>query len=311
MRLTLDLKTAVQLLTQGGVFWAKFAHAGTDLNPGQIRSLLAKLDLHLRKAKNPRNAPLDAVTYLRAMIDDSSDARLEQTWREAMVGLDGVQAYQYPWGNKNKTKKLRELAKDARVLHAFQASAVACESISRDVLALLMIDASDASGDALMPHFERALKDPDRLEALEEVQRHESPATAALFSRARGELQQIRAASPVLELGRQFGLAKGDRFKLTVELRATKPVKRNTFDVAMIFFDSNESPGFKLRHGQVTQTPTSHSAWWNDVTSTLPGLAKSLAKVAKKQNVEWSFETAITKPLGRVKATGLLAWLQR
>ena len=110
------------------MFWAKFARAGRALNAGQICTSLVKLERHLARPKNSPDTPIDAFTYLRAMVDDSSDERLAQTWREAMVGLDGVQAYQYPWGNKNKAKKLRELAKDSRVLHAFQASAVACET---------------------------------------------------------------------------------------------------------------------------------------------------------------------------------------
>ena len=39
MSLTLDGQTAIELLSQGGVFWAKFARAGKKLNAAEIRRL--------------------------------------------------------------------------------------------------------------------------------------------------------------------------------------------------------------------------------------------------------------------------------
>ena len=249
----------------------------------------------------------NSATFIKALVDDASDEALVASWREAMAALDDIQ--KYPFDATKRGKKLGEVAKNARILGAWQASAVGSEHVSKDVLALLVIDASAASIDALLPHFERAMGDPVRLRVLDALARYETAATAPLFARIRTETASQRAASPVLAFGEKFGLAKNGRFKLTVKVRAKKPAERHTYDFVSLVFDSNEPKGFWVNRGQETLTAGSSSMWQRGVTCTLANLPKAIAKAARDAKVEWDFKKVTTKPLGPAKAVALIQWL--
>lgn len=296
---------AIDLLSQGEVWWSKFAYAAKALPADTIRTLLARLQREIAKDKGVLTC---AVHYLTAMVGDAtSDEALVGRWRAALAGLDGLQMYSE--SHAKKAKKLKRLAGVAQVLAAWQTAVVASQTVARDALALLIIDATDASLDALLPHFERARGDHALLEQLESLQRYQSPATTALFASVKGTLSTKRAASPVLALGERFGLATKGRFQLKVVIRATKPAKRSTYDEVCLTFDSNEVPGYFLTRGQETTSATSSSSWHREVKTPLNKLPQALARVARDAKVQWNFEQATTRPLGRAKAARLLDWL--
>jgi hypothetical protein len=291
---------AIDLLARGEVWWSKFAHAAKLLPPAQLRRLLARLQREVAKNKGVLAC---AVHYLGAMVDDSSDDALVKSWRAALVGLDGVQMYAFDLTKKHN--KLKRLASDARLVAAWQEAAVASERLAFDVLALLVIDASDASLDALLPHLERARGDHERLEQLEALQRYQTPATAALFAQVRDTLHRRRAGSAVLALGERFGLASQGRFQLKLVIRAKQRVQGSTFDEVSLTFDSHEAPGYFLTFGQASNTSSSH----REVKTSLEKLPKALTKLARAAKAEWNFAQATARPHGRAKVTKLLAWL--
>lgn len=286
----------LDVLTRGGEGWSKFAWHGKTYTAAQIRKLLGAVK------RAPRKRALDcAEKFLEASLDVSNDTALETTWRAALSVLDDIQ--KYPFDATKRGKKLRDIARSEHVLSAWQAAARAQELPSA-VLALLIIDASEASLDALVPHFERALTDRDVLEAFEDLERYVSSRTAPLFARLKSHGAAERAQSPVLAFGERFGLAKSGRFKLKLELLATKPVKRFTYDFVTLSFDSHDTPGFALTTGQQTRTSNSSSMWQRGVKTSLEGLPKTLEKLARKANVEWDFAKA--KP---ARASRLIRWL--
>lgn len=295
---------AVDLLARGDVWWSKFASAAKSLPAKDIRALLARLQREVAKNKGVLAC---AVHYLSSMVDEASDEALLSSWHEALVGLDGIQTY--PFDPTKKGKKLKKLAADSRFLTAWQTSVVASQTVARDALALLIIDASDASLDALLPHFERARDDHDLLAQLETLQRYQSPATAALFASVKGSLTAKRTASPVMALGERFGLVTKGRFQLKVVIRATKPAKRSTFDEVCLTFDSHEVPGYLLAYGQESSTPTSTTSWHRKVKTSLDHVPKAIATLAKTKRLQWNFAQATTRPLGRAKAAKLIDWL--
>ncbi len=314
---TYDAKTLIELLQRDGVFWAKFAYDCKAADEAEIRKVLANVERASKKRQPAHSGLLSAATYLKAMVGDATGPELVRCWQKAMTGLDGIQAYQYA-SRKQKAAKLASLARDGQFVAAWQAAAVGADWLPLDVLSLLLVDATDASIDALLPHVERALTDPERLAMFEEAARYETPATAALFARMRGELSSQRAASPVLALGERFGLASKGRFRLTVEVRATKPAKRTrtevTYDVATVTFDSNNDPGFGLSRGQRSRTQgagsTGSSSWARGVACSLDTLPQALAKLATKDHLEWDFDAVTTRPLGPKRAAALLDWLR-
>ena len=295
----LDSKTALTLLGRGGVFWAKFAAFARDLSAKQILALMAALE---------KRASHDATIFLRALLDTSSDQSVLATWREGLEGLQSIQSY--PFDATKKAKKLRQIAKSDRVLAAWQAAAVGSARVQTDVLALLLIDSSEASIDALMPLFQRSLGVPARLEQLESVARYETPATAAMFGLTRQALSASRGTSPVLAFGEKLGLASKGRFRVTVRVRAKKRPKRFTFDFAQLVLDSDGHPGFMLTRGQETITPSSSSMWQRQIRCGLTAIPRALAKIAREAKLEWDFEGATIKPGGTARAAALLEWLR-
>ncbi|MFT3711806.1 MAG: hypothetical protein QM817_29560 [Archangium sp.] len=289
----------ITVLTRGGEGWSKFAWACKAQTPAEIRKTFAFVS---RAAAKPSRALNCAVVFLKALVDTETDESLATTWREALAALDDVQ--KYPFDATKRGKKLRDIARNQRVLTAWQTAAVGVTFLPDAVLALLIIDASDASLDALLPHFERARSDADVLSSFEAMARYETPRTASLFERLRSDAATKRAASPVLAFGERFGLAKNGRFKLTLSVLAKKPAKRSTWDFIALSFDSNDEPGFSLSTGQQTRTPTSSSSWSRGVRSTLEGLPRAVATLARKGKLEWNFEEA--RP---VKAAALVKWL--
>lgn len=289
-------RNLLAVLARGGEGWSKFAHQCKELTAPQIRKTLALIE---RAAKKPTQALNCAALFLRASLDESS---LESSWRAALSALDDIQ--KYPFDATKRAKKLRDISRNPRVLLAWQTAAVGAEFIPSAVMALLILDASEASLDALMPHFDRTLRDRERLSAFEELARYEGPRTASLFARLRSHSASERAASPVLRFGERFGLAKNGRFKLSVTLLATTPVNRFTDDFVSLEFDSDDEPGFSLSTGQRTRTATSSSSWNRVVRSSLDGLPKTIAKLAAKSKVEWDFAGASPK-----RAAPLVKWL--
>ena len=294
-------RDVLTVLTRGGEGWSKFAWACKAQTPREIRKTLAFVS---RAAAKPTRALNCAAVFLNAMVDATSDQSLVTTWREALAALDDIQ--KYPFDATKRRNKLRDIARNQRILTAWQTAAVGVTFLPDAVLALLIIDASEASLDALLPHFERARLDAEVLSSFEVMARYETPRTTSLFARLRADAATKRAASPVLAFGERFGLAKNGRFKLSLSVLAKKPAKRFTWDFIELRFDSNDEPGFSLSTGQQTRTPTSSSSWSRLVRSTLEGLPRAIATLARKGKLEWNFEAA--RP---ARAAALLRWLSR
>ncbi|MCP3061197.1 hypothetical protein LXT21_20660 [Myxococcus sp. K38C18041901] len=185
-------------------FWTFGRHC-QQLPAPVIRAVLERLAGDMRPA----------VFFLRECVDrEGSDEALCESWRAALQGMLDLDVT-YAWGSKQRKAKLRGLAANPVLLQALQTVVVASEKVSLDMLAVLTIDASEASLDALIPHVERAVQSQGwELDRLEDLRTHASstPALEALFERMEGLLQARRARSPALELARALGFGEPDVF---------------------------------------------------------------------------------------------------
>lgn len=197
------------------------------------------------------------------MMELDTDASVVRSWRRALTGLDGLQAY--PFHAVKKRRKLKQLASDTRLLAACQAAAVGSVGMTPEMLALLLVDATEGSLDALLPHVERARTERALFEQFDRLQRYGGPETTALFAVLGREWAEKRVDCQVLALAERFGLVTANRFRLKLVIRAEKPVKRSTFDEVKLSFDSAKAPGFALSRAQVTSTPNSTSSWQRTV----------------------------------------------
>lgn len=129
-------------------------------------------------------------------------------WRRGIAALLGL-GVTYAWGSRQRRQRFRELAGDADVLRALQGAVAHSHDVSRNMLAVLVVDGSDASYDALIPHLDAALVDKDRrLERLTELRTHakRTPALDALFAEVDETLATRNAVSPALAVGPLIGL---------------------------------------------------------------------------------------------------------
>ena len=204
-----DLATALEIFSWNSY---RFARSTEAFDEAAITALLAAL---VQKA--PREA---RVLFLQTAVDPM---QLQPSWRAAVNALKLFEA-QYGWGSKEKKTKLAAIAKNPLLLAGAQAAAVGAEDVDTEVLAVLALDGSDASMDALLPHFARASKDPAQLDVLSKLATYakKTEALTALLEDVHQRRHAREAGSPVLSLGKRLGLAKGERFRVSVRLVSTK-----------------------------------------------------------------------------------------
>lgn len=210
-----DVATAVQLFE-----WShyRFARSTETLSPEASAQVLAAL------VKKRPNDP--GVLFLQTA---------GQPWKTAVNTLKGFQS-QYAWGSVQKRTLLTAVAKSPALLAAVQAAAVGAPTVPDAYLAVLVIDGSADSVDALMPHFVRAKHDPTQLDGLERVTRfapaQPSRELATLLTQVKEHLHQRTLQSPPSLLAQRLGIASGKRFRVQVRI-ASVPKDLANLDIML------------------------------------------------------------------------------
>ena len=98
--------------------------------------------------------------FLRMFVStELADPALVRRWQRG-CGVLADLSLTYAWGSKQLKAKLRALAEDAEILAALQGAAARGTHMSRTLLAVLVIDGSRDSIDALLPSLDPALMTP-------------------------------------------------------------------------------------------------------------------------------------------------------
>jgi len=192
-----------------------------------VRDLLGRLTGHARTAGNPHR---DVAIFLTAMVSpELPDDRLVEAWGAALVGLLDLNTT-YGWGSRQRREKIRGVAASREMVAALQAVAVGCERVDLDMLAVLCAEGSDASFDALMPHFVRAEQAGDGLTWLRRLRTHanpESKAIQSLLDSAAARLEAISGASPAVDLAQRVGFGRPELFWFDAWLGSTQLNENN------------------------------------------------------------------------------------
>lgn len=194
-----------------------FARQNRRLPEPVIRALLTRLEA----------VPSPWSAFVRAYVGDAAD--LTEAWGRTTDRMRTLEA-SGAWGSKKKRDTLMALAQEPRLVEALQAALVAGEVASLDAFGVLALDASDASVDALLPHFERAARTGDSgLDRLQMLKKYATPTPAmtAMLARVDALLDHRKAASPALALATHLGLGRLKEFHFTVVLGtddATLPI---------------------------------------------------------------------------------------
>lgn len=300
-----DVSTAFELLEWS---WYRFARSTEALEATIIRAVLVDLEPWSRSVtKSARDGERRkaASVFLRVAVDETNDETLLATWRRAVNALKVFES-QYAWGSKEKAARLTELRKNDRIVEAARAAAVGSTNVPLELLAVLALEGSESSADALLPHVERALKDEAQLEPLARLGRYaaKTKAMASLMSLIEGRLDAARTSAPANDLAKALGIASGNRFRVDVRVAGTG----NRF--FWISIDSDR-PGAAF-HGGVggerTSTPLHHDDGTTECS--LLELPAYLRRAATKLDTTWEFRNASTRHLRGKRLATFLAWLE-
>ncbi len=292
-----DVAVALELLSWS---WYRFARSTEKLAVSEIRAVLEALE-----ATDER--PVAGV-FLRSAVDASSDALLAKTWAAAVNAMKVFES-QYAWGSKPKREKLTAISKSPVLLAATQAAVVRAASlpVRDELLAVLVLDAREASLDALMPHFEAAMADRQRLSAMLPLEKYarRTPELKVLFARVHAALKALAERSPVAALGQQLGL--GD-FRAQVSLDSTDDTAYCRLTL--------EPEGFELMLTRGTKATRFTDARLDEDELRLGRceLAEApqwLETSARALKFKWHFSAASVRHLRGKRLTTLMAWLSK
>jgi hypothetical protein len=196
---------------------------------------------------------------------------------------------------------------DPRLVEAARVAAVGATVVPLELLAVLAMEGSEASADALMPHVERALTNEAHLEPLSRLGRFaaKTKPMTALLALVESRLDAARGASPVMALAKRLGLASGARFR--VEAR----VAGKGLTAFFVSLDSAR-PGPAFAGWVQGASRGQHRMLHRDDGTTvcpLPELPAYLARAAKDLATEWNFAAATTSYLRGKRLAAFLAWL--
>ncbi|MDP1829152.1 MAG: hypothetical protein Q8L48_38165 [Archangium sp.] len=295
-----DVKTALELFGWNAY---RFARSTEALPAATITRILAALVR--TKKKDP------SVLFLQAAFDPAAP---ETSWRAAVGALKNFES-DYAWGSAPKRQRLTAIAQDPRLLAATQLATVGAERVRDEYLAVLVIDGSETSLDALLPHFSRAMKDPARLDALQKVARfaRDTPALGEMFSQVNAGLEGRKSASAALALAGELGISSGDRFRVRIDVKGLPPGKTS----CGIVIDS--AAGDELRVAVLTgfgadaMTRFTGAKMLQDDLKLgrceLAALPAWLARAAKKLRVRWDRGGVTTGHLRGKRLEVFLSWL--
>jgi hypothetical protein len=230
-----------------------------------------------RLAEGPQTS---AKVFLREFMGGST--ALAEDWAQALKVLLDLEAY--AWGSKQKRLKLEGVAKNPRALAAVQAAVVGSSPAPLVMLAVLALDGSEVSSDALMPVFAGAQED-ERLARLK-TYAAKTPAMQTLLGSVAHRREEKERQSPALDFAREvLGL---ELARLDVDLSVS----------------SRELNGSNVpRYQGSLRVDSGHEHWWSmglsrvttsgEITSTRfgPGGARQdaleLGAVALEQLPDW------------------------
>lgn len=297
----IDVPTALHLFE-----WShyRFARSTEALKADLIQRVLDALR---------RERPNDPhVHFLHVAVDAT---QLEATWRVAVNALKQFDA-QYSWGSKEKRTRLMSVAKDERLLAALQSACVACQQVPLEFLAVLVLDGSETSTDAVLPHFDRAMRDPHTLESLGRLATFAkgNPAFAPMLAELDRRARAQAAASQTRALAERLGIAGPKRFR--VELRMEGTPRANVW--CTVELDSDAADDFKVLIStgvgqQASSTLLSTKGLERDDlelgATTLAELPRWLQRAQGELGLKWNRTTARASYLSGARLETFLAWV--
>ncbi len=276
-------------------------------------------ELVRRVLRTPLGAPpSQTLVFLKEAVPaDANDDVLLERWRAALQALLDVEAY--TWGSKERRNKLVAIIRSPVILQAVQAAVVAVKPPAQpemELMAVLALDGSEASADALMPHVDHAMKTGEGLGALEGLETYaaDTEPMRAMLAKTKSLLAQRSAASPLIAFLREIGVNVDPcHFSMWLASRETQgqvPVVQVNFSL-----DSRASPYMHLSiDASGRQTSFNDKVLHKDSLglgkADLAGLPELFARAARSLKVTWDWDGAtLYSSLRGRKREAIVRWL--
>lgn len=249
------------------------------------------------------------------------DAALSDVWGAALKKLGDLHT-SYGWGSKQHRAKMDGVAADPRGLAAVQAAVASYPEAPLDFLAVLVVDSSEASFDAFLPHFERATRERGKsLEILQWLRKYARPDTSmeTLLDRVDDAADEREAASPALRLAAAIGLGKRDRFWFQLYTGSAEGGDHGVPAYQLhVNIDSRRAEWFSIqlaRSGAQDSTVFNSQRVWRDdlELGSCQGedIPDYLARAAVELGITWHPAGALSSNVRGRKRDLILAWLSR
>lgn len=262
--------------------------------------------------------------FLRLAVPTDLPAPLLSTrWAAALQALLDLDT-EYAWGSRRKRAKFAKLAGDPIMLPAIQGTVAGSPEVSLAMLAVLAVDGSDTSYDALVSHIDTAFKAGDRrLDMLRHLRTHaaHTPALDALFAEIDGAIRARNDASPALALGPIIGVGAVKALWFTVSLASTRRTRnRVPWIQGGLAIDSRSKAWFSASLSTVEPDFSAGKSTRFDATELQldqlglgrcdpAALPRWLADAAARLDITWDFTIARSSLRG-AKRDRVLAWLR-
>lgn len=250
---------------------------------------------------------------IRAWVHEGD---VERLWPKAMKAL---KVFTNPYTLQYKKKWLVEFATDEQLVEAIRVAVLSTTDVPDEMVAVLAIDGSDASLDALMPYFTAAIASKDRrldvIKLLRRFKLEKNPSIAAMIQQAATTHDARSTESPALSIARIIGLPSTAGFHFSVsagslsqgaipavQLGLTVDSREiDWFGVSAFRLSDDQSTRFgaqRLEFDELklgTATPDQWPSW--------------LAAAAKKLEVTWDPELFISSSVRGAKRDLIARWL--
>ena len=291
--------------------------------PFHIGRMCKRIPRAVIRAVLATEVPGPTHLFLRLAVPTDNSVKLPGRWQAALQALLDLDT-EYAWGSKQKRAKFAGLAGDPVMLQALQGTVAHSESVSLAMLAVLALDGSDPSYDALITHIDVAFKAGDRrLDMLRHLQKHaaRTPALDALFVEIDGAIQARNDASPALALGPVIGVGEVSSLWFSVTVGSLRRTVHNVpWIQGSVTIDSRSPSWFHASLSTVEPDFSAGKSTWFTVAKLERDqlgigrcdgaeLPRWLANAAAHLDVEWTF-TITQSSLRGAKRERALAWLR-
>ena len=240
-----------------------------------------------------------------------------ETWPQM---LKAITIFSNPYKLWYKKKALTQIAQDAQLVEAVRIAAVGGEDVPVEMIAVLALEGSDASIDALMPYVVAACAAKDkRLDGLNAFKRLgvKAPNVLSILKEANSTRDRRIAESPALAVARAIGLPAEPGFFFTASLGSAHHDGRSLPAIQVsLTVDSRDTRWFSGKvfrlsdHTSTSFGPSNlHEDRLNVGVKPPHQWPQWLEGAAKMLKVEWDKDVFISSSVRGAKREQIARWL--